>query len=885
MSLLSEWRQSVLDATRSPWPGPRPMKEGRYSARELIGRADDVTKFKRLLFDTDVVVFTGSSGVGKTSMLQVGLIPELRESGYTVVVCNKWSRSDEIAAIARDGGDPASKADRLLRALLGDKIPVRARLALADGGDLLAALNTYYRDRCVVVLDQFEELMRYQPDAFQWLLRWIENAASQTKIRIVVSLRVEYEHQLNGSGGLRLGPFSQKRYELQPIFDPKHIKEIIEAPNALGNGEFDLPVVSSDASTRIVAVWTMAGEEIETGRATPQDRGLLHLQALLLVLWTRAGGRCIEVADIDDQFPQVNGAALLKSALAEAVAVSADKCIEACATVGVPDVLAARTKHYVRAISAHLSSGGFKVDHAREDLAHLVVFPDSLSDVSSEARGQAEPARLTLAALVDESMMDGATSDAKPDIDWITVQRRELLNGADLTPDTDELTGGVLLGRSPVESLLEEYRAYYFAIEWLRLCELIRITTPEADKTMVSLIHDLFGDGLIRWSSAAIGHRSGVTAEDAINQFSALRGVRMSWKNETDAKQLQETRLLVNLRWKYCDVGADFKDLTFVNCDFQGTVFRECAFSGVQFVNCTLDDVEFIDCAVVGSPTLMPTSADYPCEQRGQLGTQPSFLLMPDTVTESDSLRTVLRSLSWYAEPRKQLTPKSSLYSFTAGLAARPSTEFDSERGLSFETHSGGLTMLGGRLSSLKVRNCDFGPDGWMSLRQVAGTSVEFAEQTHLRLETFDTAIRGLTITRPVDASEPTETDAFRLALRMSAFVNTWFGVGLTGTAVFDDCMVLEMFNAADQPGADGERAPGFEVTLPNSSNFGVVNAVATPDDLEELERPDDAKRSLGAMRTIVNEISNKIDYRRHPALFELHAASVAVKPDTGEDA
>ena len=753
MSLLNDWRQSVLESTKSPWPGPRPMKEGRYSVGELVGRDDDVTKFKRLLFDTDVVVFTGSSGVGKTSLLRVRLVPELRESGYTVVVCNVWSRrSDEIAAIVRESVDPATKADMLLRALLADSIPARARLGLADGQDLLAALNTYYRDKCVVVLDQFEELMRYQPDAFQWLLRWIEKAASQTKIRIVVSLRVEHEHQLNGREGLRLGPFSQKRYELPPIVDPEHIRQIVDGPNASDDElGVDQPVISPGARKKIVTAWTKAGLE-----GSPQDRGLLHLQALLLVLWTRVGGRCIETADIARHFPKLDGAALFKTALAEAVAVSVDKCIACCVSVGIPDVLAARTKHYVRAISAYLSSGGFKVDLARENLAQLVVFRDSLHDLSSGSRQDTEPARKELATLVDESMADEPTSDGVETVDWITVQRQQLLVRTDevpeldKSPDPDDLSAGVLLGRSPVESLLEEYRSFYFAVEWLRICELIRITTPEADKTMVSLIHDLFGDGLIRWSSAAIGNHSGVTVEDAVNQFSALRGVRISWKNETDTKRLSESPLLVNLRWKYCDVAADFKDLTFVNCDFQGTVFRDCTFEGVHFANCTLDDVEFIDCTVAGSPTLMPSSADFPREERSRLGTQPSFLLMPHTVTESDSLRAVLKSLSWYAEPRKELTTKSALYSFTAGLAARPSSRFDKERGLSFEAHSGGLTMLGGRLSSLKVRNCDFGSDGWMSLRQVAGTSVEFAEQTHLRLETFDTAIRGLTITRPV---------------------------------------------------------------------------------------------------------------------------------------
>ncbi|WP_156354342.1 nSTAND1 domain-containing NTPase [Gordonia sp. HS-NH1] len=853
MSLLNEWRESVLDATKSPWPGPRPMKEDRYAARQLIGRDTDIKKFKRLLFDTDVVVFTGASGVGKTSMLQVGLVPDLRESGYTVIVCNKWSRrSDEIAAITGDHSDHTAKADQLLQALLSARIPVRARLGLSDGESLLSALDTYYRDKCVVVLDQFEELMRYQPDAFQWLLRWIENAASLTKIRIVVSLRVEHEHQLNGSSGLRLGPFSQKRYELPPITKPEHVREIVESPNssrAEALGDLSLPVISASASKRIESAWTKAGEE-----GAPQDRGLLHLQALLFALWMRGGGRCIEASDVTKHFPKLNGAALFKAALAEAVEVSVDKCSEACISTGIPDVLAARAKHYVRAMSVHLSSGGFKVDHSREDLAQLVVFRESLHELSAEARNLGEQARHRLATLVDESMAESSIAPLTLNNDWVAIQRESLLGAeVELPADLGDLTAGVLLGRSPVESLLEEYRAFYFAIEWLRLCELIRITTPEENKTMVSLIHDLFGAGLIQWSSTQGGAFGGLTAENATHQFSVLRGVRMSWKNLRD-KSFLEGRLLVNQRWKYCDVSGDFRGVTFANCDFQGTVFRDCTFDGVQFVNCTLDDVELLDCTVHGAPIPTPASDDIPADIRAKLGAEPSFF-----IGEADT--PAVGSLLWYAEPRLPGGTPHRIYSMP-GVAAVASAESTSMSELPFEPQPGGLTMFGGRLSSLKIRNCNFARKGQISLRHAAGTSVELAEQKQVRLSMFDVALRGLTITRPVGYELQSKPRDFVLEFTESHLINTWFGVGLRGSATFDWCVVWQVLNAADRE--------DFKVRMPKGRQYGVVNI----EPLQDWQRLSMSETSLGNEdatenapawdgRLAVRAASQKMDYRR----------------------
>ncbi|KQZ88509.1 hypothetical protein ASD62_03425 [Phycicoccus sp. Root563] len=833
------------------------MQEGRHAATELIGRDDDILRFKRLLFDTDVLVFTGASGVGKTSMLQVGLVPGLRESGYTVVLCNQWSRrSSEIAEIVEmttSQLDPADKADRLLQALLTEKLPVRARLGLTEGGDLLSTLDRSYGDKCVVVLDQFEELMRYRPDAFQWVLRWIEKAAV-TDVRVVISLRVEYEHQLGGHAGLRLGPFSQKRFELAPITSPEHVARIIEGPHVRTTASDD--VVRGDitlgASRRIVDAWVAAGVD-----GMPQDRGLLHLQALLFVLWRRVEGRRIEASDLTRYFRHQEGAALFHTALAEAVAVSVDLCSQTCASAGIPDVLTARTKHYVRAISAHLSSGGFKVDHSREDLGRLVVRRDGTQDLPDQFRSTAERARLALATRVDESIVGGSPTrgDDQKDTDnrdWLAVERHGLMGGVESARDEHELTAGVLLGRSPIESHVEEYRAFHFAIEWLRMSQLVRITTPEQGKTMVSLVHDLFGAGLIQWSAAVGDTSGGLTAEEAVHQFSALRGVRMSWQNRVDETFLNG-RLLVNQRWKFCEVSADLRDVTFVNCDLQGTVFRRCTFNGVQFVNCILDDVEMLDCTVVGSPSPTPSSTDIPPEDRDRLGSRPSFL-----VDDAD----VVQALRWYAEPRQDVSADLRILS-EPEVAAVVTDSKGSPSELPFERQPGGLTMFGGRLSSLKIRSCTFVRSGQISLRHVAGTSVEFAEQTHARLSMFDAALRGLTITRPVEHSQRSRPRDFVLDFTESHIINTWFGVGLRGRATFDSCVVWQLFNAADPK--------DFTVRTPLSRQYGAVNVGALPGDQElpmsaltlGVAEPTDLAPAWDG-RASVDEASRKIDYRRY---------------------
>src|SRR5947209_8717120 len=114
MSLLGGWWNQVRDRTECPWPGPRPMRASRDRRGVLVGRGEDSKDFARLVYDTDVVVFTGISGVGKSSMLQLDLIPTLRDAGYTVLYCDNWNRSSE-----------ATDADDLIQRQVKEQISAR----------------------------------------------------------------------------------------------------------------------------------------------------------------------------------------------------------------------------------------------------------------------------------------------------------------------------------------------------------------------------------------------------------------------------------------------------------------------------------------------------------------------------------------------------------------------------------------------------------------------------------------------------------------------------------------------------------------------------------------------------------------------------------------
>jgi hypothetical protein len=850
MTPLARWEAALAAlATTCPWPGARSLTTEDENGL-LVGRDREVRDFTRLVFNTDVVVLTGRTGVGKTSLLQRGLKPSLRKRGFQVISCS----FSQLAQV-----HDTDNAEDVIADMAAAQLPAGIVLG-QDQPPLERQLDARYPNAAVILLDQFEELIRYQPRIYASMLEWISKTAATTRIRIVISLRIEFEHQLGGHGGLRLGPFQQARLELAPVVDAEDIRKVIAGDEAKGRA------ITSDATARLAEHWAATGV-----KDRPVDVGLLHLQAALYVLWSRANGSQI---DVDDVMALENDAAaratthdregwaltFFQYALAEYVGVRLAECRMASETAALPDLLIARTQDLVVALSHHLSSGGYKVPASVTALSRLVLFPGSAGAILEQSLTDHVDGVRRLRQLFDDPQTHELSwLDAPSDL--LSVRRSALLDrsepptGNPWELDEYDVTAGPLLGLSPLDAALEELRAFYFALHWLRTCALVSIVSTASDKTMVQLVHDGFDAGLEDW-------RSGIEASagSAIQRVTALNGERLELGALTD-------EVLVNLRWRSCDVpDAVFRGVTFINCDLRGTRFRRCTFEGVALVNCVLDEVLFTDCTILGEPSAAPTQLT----EEQIRASEPPFVV-------ADAPHDLVRMIAAYRELPEP--PKDArLYSDTAGFPALPATGAEDGRIVPFRDgdgqvagQAGGLVMFGGRLSSFKVRSCSFEAGGRLALRHVAGSQVELSEQTHVVMDVFAAAIRGLTVTRPVgtvDEPPQRETRTFEINVDEAHLINVWFGVDLTGRAVIANSLVWQLLNAAQD----------FPILMPNTKAVGTPYLADGSLPEADRRRPVEyetppSPTTLGNLARQVRSASEKIDYRRYPGLSADSAA------------
>lgn len=817
MTALVAWRQLLEQMNQCPWPGPRPITSDHHGPEALRRRDRDIELISQRVERSRVVILTGASGVGKSSLLNVGLIPRLAEAGYEPVLCGDgWSSAD-----LSDSTSFPESGRALIHGILSSHVPPGIR-GTESLDDILTQMEQLYPDRCVIVLDQFEELLRYDPRIGREVLRWVEQAVRRCRVKFLISLRSEYAHEIFGYSGLDLGAARMEHYILPPLFGPTIAAEIIAHGNAATLG----------AAERITAEWGALSKE--------DDTGLIHLQALLWTLWARAKGAAIDVDAVDTIFDAASGdsaelrfAHALAASVQESIALCRMACGESSSRL-VDAVLESRAAEVVLAMSGHLSSGGFKVTQERGRLAQLSLATNGVQ-LPTALPQEAEMALATLRGHVDrecESRRSGSTSIT----DWLQADRNEFLppvSGRRFWPwmlDPDEVTSGPVFGMRLADAVFESHRAFYFALEWLRASSLVRVSTTARGKVMVSLVHDGFAAGLELWRDNHV-----MTLGDLTTRLLVTKGQSIRWPQptrSTGANGLVHS----NLRMQHCSIEGAVTRTTFVNCDFTGTVFR-CRLEGVTFVNCMLDDAQFVGCTIVGPAPRPEMSA--PIDDA-----LPGFLVKASVPH--------VNSIAWY---RGAGRAGELLYSPTAGLPSLPITTGSRVSAQLVEPPRAGLTLLGGRISSLTMRNCDFGEDGRIVLAEVAGTSIEFAEQEYVRIEALRCALRGVSVTRPVKPGRGTVPS--ELTFSDCRIINLWIGSGLSGVTRLQKCIAWQLFNAADRV----MRVEFDEDTLYS----GALNA---PSAISPAPYPN--QDTLGTAAIGVLAASATIDYRSHPVAHEL---------------
>jgi energy-coupling factor transporter ATP-binding protein EcfA2 len=154
----------ALSAER-PFPGLRPYEYDDHPY--FFGREDQTYGLYRLLDRSKFVAVVGSSGSGKSSLVNAGLLPLLQqETEGSGGRAWRWTKM-------RPGGSPlAALADAVMEfapqdeqgamaAALRDKIAFALRGSSFGVADALAAMQGLGDASVLLVVDQFEELFRY----------------------------------------------------------------------------------------------------------------------------------------------------------------------------------------------------------------------------------------------------------------------------------------------------------------------------------------------------------------------------------------------------------------------------------------------------------------------------------------------------------------------------------------------------------------------------------------------------------------------------------------------------------------------------------------------------------------------------------------------------
>lgn len=773
-----QWAKKFRDEEkRCPWPGPRPLRT--TDEHLLIGRDTEFEEFSNEVRRYNLVSFRGASGVGKSSILDALLVPTLRKERYFVAVCRNW------------GGQAGADARTYLRQNVFAEIPTKLRRRFSEPSRIFEELEEQYgrNKKAVVILDQFEELVRYNQSLLKGIVDYILELTRTTEIRIVVSFRSEFLHEMTA---LELGvqPFKFSRYELLPV-DAKYAEEI-----ALSGVRDGSSAITQDAATQLASWYWTATEGGSSSDSGWTGVGLLHLQGLLYTLDDQSRHTLITMADVEEfrskcEIKQVSGQAvdtemLLRLGLEESVEIKLRRAHKAAVDSGLDPFLIEGTAQQLANAVTHLSSGGYKLVRAVTELARAStksqqeVLGGGLqeADLSEETRSRLDGKRAGGGSAPFDALVTTVTEGILTD-NWF-VADEDKSNEADDPPHTsslglcldrrgiaaraDEVLGvgpfwldllregeppgradpigtcvGPMAGQSQAATLIEELRRFAFAVLWLRECSLVRITRPGDRTAMVSLIHDGFGDALESWSERET--RSDVPL--AVLSLTAPAGrAFMWWDLEQEHPRAwgqlcgteDDPKVHVNISLQGNSViGAHFKGVVFANCDFRGAYFHKCTFEGVAFLNCRLDGSMLSDCTIRKPTGQLPDArdvsvpTDYPAYE-------PCFVVGEGHGDGKVSLGALPAIFANYRADQGQ-EPANS---FFLQMAGRPATsvrpqDWTEEQKDSWDVPSGGLVIYGSRLSAMSMRKLVFTEGGQLSLRGVSGSGLDVVEMQDLQ--------------------------------------------------------------------------------------------------------------------------------------------------------
>ncbi|MFC5139064.1 TIR domain-containing protein [Actinomycetospora rhizophila] len=190
----------------SPYPGLDPFDADRH--RAFFGREDDVRTLVSALrtpsarSEAEVLVVVGPSGCGKSSLVRAGLVPAVASEPDAWALAPCRPGRDPLGAVVRELAMTARSLGRPERSIPDLRQMVHTG-GLADVvDDLLLAVPGGRRDRLLVVVDQFEELLTQADAAARADFARVLLPALGRPLQVVATLRPEFLDRLLSSAEL-----------------------------------------------------------------------------------------------------------------------------------------------------------------------------------------------------------------------------------------------------------------------------------------------------------------------------------------------------------------------------------------------------------------------------------------------------------------------------------------------------------------------------------------------------------------------------------------------------------------------------------------------------------------------------------------------------------
>lgn len=168
----------------------------REDASRFYGREHDIVSIAAQIQQDNyrLGVLYGESGVGKTSIIQAGLMPRLEKNAQCVSISlNNLPRQEAQRESALSARQSADELIQFLLAQVGKKLSV-AR-PCANFGELLQKLSSQPHPTTILFLDQFEQIFaRAGDETRDRFAQALEKCCQQSEgsLKIVVSVRADY---------------------------------------------------------------------------------------------------------------------------------------------------------------------------------------------------------------------------------------------------------------------------------------------------------------------------------------------------------------------------------------------------------------------------------------------------------------------------------------------------------------------------------------------------------------------------------------------------------------------------------------------------------------------------------------------------------------------